>query len=61
VANYIGDERTDHYVFVGPGLSYPLGTWGNVGVTYEYQRNNSTRDASRFVDNRVALEMAMRY
>jgi hypothetical protein len=61
VANYIGEERTDHYVFVGPGLSYPLGKWGSIGVTYEYQRNNSTRDTSRFVDNRVAVEMTVRY
>lgn len=61
VADYVGEVRTDHYVYFSPGISYPLGTWGTVGVNYEYQRNNSTRDQSRFVDNRVAVEMTLRY
>jgi len=61
IADYVGEKRTDHSFVVNPGLAYPLGTWGSIGVNYEYQRNNSTRRQSRFVVNRVGVEMTMKY
>jgi hypothetical protein len=56
LANYIGDTRSDDYFFISPGLSYALGTWGSIGVSYQYQQNDSNRAGSSFENNQVTLE-----
>lgn len=60
-ADYIGQDRTDHYFFVRPGISYGFAAWGSAGVRYEYQRNNSNRSQSEFDNNLVTVEIGFRY
>jgi uncharacterized protein (PEP-CTERM system associated) len=60
-ASYIGQDRTDNYFVVRPGLSYSFATWGSAGVSYEYRRNDSNRADSEFRNNLVMVEVGFRY
>ncbi|MEI6351579.1 MAG: hypothetical protein WCP06_10805 [Verrucomicrobiota bacterium] len=48
--------RTDHYYYVKPGILYNVSEWCNLGVYYQYQRNNSTQPSSAFTDNQLTFE-----
>lgn len=61
VASYIGEARSDDYFFISPGLSYALGTWGSIGVSYKYQQNASNRAQSSFEANQVTVEAALTF
>ncbi len=61
VSDYIGQVRTDDYVFVRPELSYGFAAWGSARVGYEFRRNNSTQSESEFRNNLVTVEIGFRY
>jgi hypothetical protein len=64
-ANYMfigGNEpRTDHYVFVRPGLFYRITDRLQAGLTYQYRRNESNLQRFGFSNNQLTAEIGLRY
>ena len=56
-----GENRTDHYVFVRPGLFYRFTDRLQVGLTYQYRRNESNLQRFGFSNNQVTAEIGLRY
>ena len=56
-----GETRTDHYVFVRPGLFYRFTDRLQVGLTYQYRRNESNLQRFGFSNNQVTAEIGLRY
>ena len=56
-----GEPRTDHYVFVRPGLFYRITDRLQVGLTYQYRRNESNLQQFGFSNNQVTAEIGLRY
>ena len=61
VSSYYSDPRRDEYFFIRPGLYYPLGTWGTIGISYEYRENQSNRFDNTFANNQVTLDIAVKF
>jgi len=56
-----GEPRTDHYVFVRPGLFYRITDRLQVGLTYQYRRNESNLQRFGFSNNQLTAEIGLRY
>lgn len=58
-----GEEsaRSDDYFFGRLGLIYNFATWGSAGLAYEYRNNDSSRSASGYTNNRVAVEFSFTF
>jgi hypothetical protein len=56
-----GETRTDHYVFVRPGLFYRITDRLQAGLTYQYRRNDSNLQRFGFSNNQVTAEIGFRY
>jgi len=56
-----GENRTDHYVFVRPGLFYRITDRLQVGLTYQYRRNESNLQQFGFSNNQVTAEIGLRF
>ncbi len=56
-----GETRTDHYVFVRPGLFYQFSDRLQGGLTYQYRQNESNRQQFSFSNNQVTVEIGLRY
>ena len=54
-------SRRDNYFYFKPGLLYNLNTWCNLGLFYQYQKNNSTLSGSQFLDNQITFEVSFVY
>jgi uncharacterized protein (PEP-CTERM system associated) len=55
------NPRTDHYLFVRPGLFYRITDRLQVGLTYQYRRNESNLQQFGFSNNQVTAEIGLRY
>ena len=40
---------------------YNFATWGSVGLSYEHRKNDSSRPASDFSNNQIALEVSVTF
>jgi hypothetical protein len=56
-----GETRTDHYVFVRPGLFYRITDRLQAGLTYQYRRNDSNLQRFGFSNNQLTAEIGLRY
>jgi Putative beta-barrel porin 2 len=56
-----GETRTDHYVFVRPGLSYRITDRLQAGLTYQYRRNESSLQRFQFSNNQVTAEITLQF
>jgi len=56
-----GENRTDHYVFVRPGLFYRFTDRLQAGLTYQYRRNESNLHQFGFSNNQVTAEIGLRF
>lgn len=55
------DGRSDDFFYARAGLLYNFAQWGNVGVGYEYRRNNSTNESSSFENNQIYMQVGLIY
>ncbi len=56
-----GESRHDDLFYARAGLLYNFASWGNVGLGYEYRRNESSRALSSFENNQVTLRTTVIY
>ena len=56
-----GETRTDHYVFVRPGLFYRFTDRLQVGLTYQYRRNESNLQQFGLSNNQLTAEIGLRF
>lgn len=57
-----GDEsREDRVYFIRPGIFYSFAAWGNLGVSYEWRRDCSTRRSSSFENNLTSVDVELLY
>ena len=56
-----GDNRTDRYLSLRPGLLYNFAHWGNARVTYAFRRNDSDRGESSFDNNQITMQLSLIY
>ena len=54
-------DRVNNYVYVRPRLSYSFVKWLSASAFYEYRQQNSTEANNAFYDNRVGMELALRF
>lgn len=54
-------DRVDNYLYVSPRLSYSFVKWLSASAFYEYRQQNSTGANNGFFDNRVGMELALRF
>jgi hypothetical protein len=54
-------DRVNNYVYVRPRLSYSFVKWLSASAFYEYRQQNSTEANTAFYDNRVGMELALRF
>jgi hypothetical protein len=54
-------DRVDNYVYVRPRLVYSFVDWFSANVFYEFRRNDSNQTINSFYNNRVGMELALRF
>ncbi|MEO7318730.1 MAG: outer membrane beta-barrel protein [Chthoniobacteraceae bacterium] len=54
-------SRRDRYFFIRSGLLYNFADWGNVKLTYEFRRNDSSHSASSFDNNQAIFQVNITY
>ena len=57
--DYIDEDRKDKRPTVGCGLSWKALEWMNLGLSYRFQKVDSTRDANDYEDNRVSVTITL--
>ena len=55
------DGRSDDFFYARAGLLYNFARWGNVGLGYEYRRNDSTNGLSSFENNQISTQVSLVY
>ena len=54
-------DRVDNYLYLRPTLRYSFVDWFSATVFYEYRQTVSTQTDSSFYNNRIGMELALRF
>ncbi len=54
-------DRVDNFIYVRPTLTYSFVDWLSADVFYEFRRTDSNQTINSFYDNRVGMELALKF